>query len=116
MLCLQAPRIEDSVAEVPPPFSKNCLGVAAGVEHGQQPDFRLVDDVEQAARETLEVQTADIGKADGVKRRVAQEAAVMGKQFTREFQPQSGLLVFVPVDGLADVSTNERMPSQRAHP
>ena len=65
---------------MPPPFGKNCCGVAARVEHRQQPDFRPADDVKDAVRKTVEIQSAHIGKANGVEFRVAQEMTVMRKK------------------------------------
>ncbi len=101
---------------MPPPPGEDGLGVAAGVEDGEQPDFRRADDVEKPVGETVEIGAAHVGKAYGVELRVARQAAVVGEKVRRKLHPQTGPLVFIPVDGLAEVSTKERMSSQHAHP
>ena len=65
---------------MPPAFGEDSLGVAAGVEDGEQPDFRRADDVEEAVRKAVEIQASHVGKAHGIKLRIASKAAVVGKK------------------------------------
>jgi hypothetical protein len=87
--------------EIPPPFDEDAFSVAAGVQDGEQPDFRCLDEEKKAVGKTSEVQASYIGKTDCMKLRVANQASVAEKEISGKLQTQTGLLVFVPVEGFA---------------
>src|SRR5687768_16119123 len=96
-----------------PPLGEHCCRVTTGMRNGEQPDFRRSDDVVKTVRKAVEVQSAHVVKPDGVELCIAGETTVAVEEVLGKFKPQARLLVFIPVDGVADVSAKERMPSQR---
>ena len=72
--------------------------------------------VPPSSTKIVEVQSAYVVKSDRVEFVIAGEMTVVLKEILGKFKPQVRVLVFTAVDGVADVSANERMPSQRAHP
>jgi hypothetical protein len=93
------------------PGLKKRAGAPAGVQDGEQPDFRCLDEVRKAAGKTVEVQASHIGETDCMKLRVANQAAVAKKEINGKLQPQTRLLVFIPVEDFAWVSANDWMSS-----
>jgi len=86
------------------------------MQNSQQPYFRFADYVKESVRELVQIQSANIRKADRVKVSVMGEKLNVRPEVCPEFKPQSGQLVFIPIDGITNVSLYERMYSQHVHP
>src|SRR5437867_4503306 len=100
---------------MPPPCGEECLDVAAGVEHCEQPDLRWTDDVEKAVWKAVKIQAAHPGKADGIQLRVINEVAVVRKKICGKFPPQTRLLLLIPIVSVPQVSAYEGMSYERGH-
>src|ERR1700691_3946783 len=100
---------------MPPPFGDKCLGVAAGVQNAENPDIRSADYVENAVRKTVEIHASHVDKTDSIKLWVAHKRTIVGRKIFGKLQPQTGLLVFIPIVGVPQVSRDERMSFEHDH-
>jgi hypothetical protein len=94
---------------VPSALGEDCFGVPTGVEYGQQPNLRRTDYVKQAVRKAVEIQAAHIRKADGIKFCIVNKLTKVRTKISGKSQSQARLLVFVPVDGVPEISADQRM-------
>ena len=98
-----------------PPLGDDCFHITAGVQSAENPSIRSTDDVENAVRKTVKDQASHFAKTDGIKLCATHTMAVAGKKILGKLQPQTGLLVFIPIVGIPQVSADERMSYEHGH-
>jgi len=85
------------------------------MQHRQHPYFPRANNVKNAIIETIQIQTADFRKTNGIELCVFGQFLVSTMEFFLKFMTQTGTLVLIPIKGGLQVNSDERMAFESGH-